>query len=108
MTNLDQLHYLANGYRHVALGEVGSTNQVALDYAKRSDPGKLWVTAESQSTGKGSRGRSWVSAKGNLFASLLVHMDVAPEKLATLSFVACLAVYEALANFFDEERLHLK
>ena len=108
MTNLDQLHYLANGYRHIALGEVGSTNQIALEYSKRSDPGKLWVSAQSQSGGKGSRGRSWVSAKGNLFASLLLHMNVAPQKLATLSFVAGLAVFEALKQFFDERRLTLK
>ncbi len=108
MNGSSQLHYLSNGYRHIALGDVNSTNVAALEFSRVGEAGKLWVTAKSQSKGKASRGRSWVSTPGNLYASLLLNLNVAPEKLATLSFVASLAVYDALAKIVLEENLSLK
>lgn len=99
---------LPDGYRHLELPQVGSTNQVALEYAQNQDGGKLWITASRQLQGKGSRGRTWVSEPGNLFASLLLRNTIKAERLATLTFVASLAVYDALTHFVDEERLSLK
>jgi BirA family biotin operon repressor/biotin-[acetyl-CoA-carboxylase] ligase len=99
---------VGNGYRHIAFDEIESTNLIAMEYARNADPGKLWITAEKQSQGKGSRGRSWVSQPGNLYASLLLCIDSAPEKLTNLTFVASLATYETLAQFIPEGQLALK
>lgn len=89
-----------NGYRHTRLDETGSTNADALAAANRGEAGGLWISARRQTAGKGSRGRSWVSQEGNLFASLLL-LDPAPERaLAELTFVAALAVRDALAKIF--------
>ena len=87
-------------HRHIALGDVGSTNSVALDYARAGDPGNLWITANRQLQGRGRRGRAWISQEGNLYASLLV-IDSAPNaKIGTLPLVAALAVYNTLKPIF--------
>ncbi|HEY9058062.1 MAG TPA: biotin--[acetyl-CoA-carboxylase] ligase [Aurantimonas sp.] len=84
--------------RRLALGEVASTNSVALEAARAGDPGRLWVTAERQVAGRGRRGRAWVSEPGNLYASWLV-IDPAPlEHLSNLPLVASLGVRNALAR----------
>jgi BirA family transcriptional regulator, biotin operon repressor / biotin---[acetyl-CoA-carboxylase] ligase len=88
------------GYRHLAFGDVGSTNAVALDHARAGDPGNLWITARRQLQGRGRRGRPWISEEGNLYASLLA-IDPAPlEKIGTLPLVAALGVYRTLRPYF--------
>lgn len=88
------------GYRHIALGDVGSTNAEALERARAGDPGNLWITAKRQLQGRGRRGRPWVSEEGNLYASLLMLNPAPVSKIGTLPLVAALAVYRALKHFF--------
>jgi len=83
--------------RRLALDEVGSTNTVALEAARSGDPGPLWVTAERQSAGRGRRGRSWMSERGNLYASLLLIDPASLPALANLPLVAALGVRNGLA-----------
>ena len=92
------------GYRRLALESVGSTNDEAFTQARDGDPGKLWITATSQSTGRARRGRNWVSEPGNLYASLLL-IDPAPmPQLATLPLVAALTVFRALKPLVSGSR----
>ncbi len=87
-------------YRFLHLDETGSTNADALDAAIRGEAGGLWISARHQTSGKGSRGRQWVSQDGNLFASLLLRDVCADRHLPELTFVASLAVRDAVAAFF--------
>lgn len=88
----------AAGVRLVALDLLPSTNTQALTLAREGERGPLWVTAERQSAGRGRRGRTWISEKGNLFASLLLTDPARPEHWSELSFVAGLAVHDAVAE----------
>jgi len=97
----------------LALDETGSTNADCLEWANKGDPGKLWITAQHQTAGRGSRGRDWQSKAGNLFASLLLLNpgqggDV--NQLSNLTFVASLGLYSAISRFrgHAEARLELK
>jgi BirA family transcriptional regulator, biotin operon repressor / biotin---[acetyl-CoA-carboxylase] ligase len=84
--------------RHLAYETLGSTNAEALALARAGELGPLWVTAKSQTAGRGRRGRTWVSEPGNLYASLLL-TDAAPvARVAELSFVAALAVRDAIGE----------
>ena len=66
--------------------------------ARAGERGPLWITARSQSAGRGRRGRTWTSPPGNLYASLLLS-EPSPEALAPqLSFVAALALHDALCD----------
>lgn len=95
MASPDPIH-LENGFRHLPLGDVGSTNAVCLEHARSGDTGGLWVTAQRQLAGRGSRGREWVSENGNLYASLLLREPGALPVLHTLTFVASLAIRDAI------------
>jgi BirA family transcriptional regulator, biotin operon repressor / biotin---[acetyl-CoA-carboxylase] ligase len=85
-----------NGYRLEGHDTVGSTNAKALEHAMAGDQGRLWIAALKQDAGRGRRNRSWESPHGNLAATLLHihHGDMA--QVATLGFVAGLALNEAL------------
>lgn len=84
------------GFRLEAHESVGSTNAMALDSARNGDPGKLWIVSKKQESGRGRRGRAWVTPEGNLAATLLMVIDHRLAQAATLGFVAGLALSEAL------------
>ena len=87
----------AAGVGLIACETIGSTNAEALSYARAGEKGPLWITAREQTAGRGRRGRTWVSQRGNLFATLLLTDPAPPERAAQLSFVAALAVHDAIA-----------
>lgn len=88
----------AAGFRLQAHDTLISTNTEALVLARAGEPGPLWLTARQQTGGRGRRGSRWISASGNLFATLLL-CDPAPAKHAPqLSFVTALAVHDAIAQ----------
>ena len=89
---------LLAGVRLATYNEIDSTNAEALRLAAQGERGPLWIVARTQSGGRGRHGRIWVSEPGNLYTTLLV-TDPAPLRhAAELSFVAALAVYDAVAD----------
>jgi BirA family biotin operon repressor/biotin-[acetyl-CoA-carboxylase] ligase len=88
----------AASVRVVAHETIGSTNADALERARSGERGPLWITAKRQTAGRGRRGRTWVSEPGNLYATLLLTDAGPPERAAELSFVAALAVHDAVAG----------
>jgi BirA family transcriptional regulator, biotin operon repressor / biotin---[acetyl-CoA-carboxylase] ligase len=90
------------------LGEVTSTNDIVRERAAQGAQGPLWVRASSQTKGRGRRGRSWLSAPGNLFMTGLVTLDVPPSEAANLSFIAALAVGEAIGAVVPSSLIALK
>lgn len=96
-------------YRHHALEETSSTNTLCMDYAVAGESGNLWITAATQSSAKGSRGRDWQSQKGNLFASLLLTDPCDKCHLADLTFIAAISVREAIDVFsHNQNTIHVK
>jgi BirA family biotin operon repressor/biotin-[acetyl-CoA-carboxylase] ligase len=86
----------AAGVRLIAHDAIGSTSAEALLCARNGMAGPLWITAARQSEGRGRRGRRWVSEPGNLHASLLLTDLAAADRWAELSFVAALALHDAV------------
>ncbi|MDP5305785.1 biotin--[acetyl-CoA-carboxylase] ligase [Paracoccus spongiarum] len=80
--------------RHV-LDRVDSTNAEALRLAAHL-AGPAWIMARHQQSGRGRRGRAWCDPPGNFAATLLMRPQGDPADAARLSFVAALAVHEAL------------
>jgi BirA family biotin operon repressor/biotin-[acetyl-CoA-carboxylase] ligase len=99
----------AASYRLIVRDSVGSTNEEAMRLARDGDPGRLWLVAREQLQGRGRRGRTWSSPRGNLYASLLL-IDAAPsEHLPELGFVAGVALVRALRDILGSDpRLGLK
>jgi BirA family biotin operon repressor/biotin-[acetyl-CoA-carboxylase] ligase len=86
----------AAGTRLVAHDTLGSTNAEALALARQGERGPLWIVAQRQTAGRGRRGRAWVSEPGNLYASLLLTAPAPPQHWPELSFVAALALHDAV------------
>src|SRR6266481_4556190 len=82
----------------VFLDFVDSTNAQALRLARAGERGPLWIVAKTQTAGRGRRGRTWVSEPGNLYASLLLTDPAPPERFPELSFVAALALHDAIGG----------
>jgi BirA family transcriptional regulator, biotin operon repressor / biotin---[acetyl-CoA-carboxylase] ligase len=86
----------AAGYRLSVHDSLASTNAEALNLARGGERGPLWIVAREQTAGRGRRGNAWVSPPGNLYATLLL-TDPAPTECAPqLSFVAVLALHDAI------------
>ena len=88
---------LPESFRLVALGSVGSTNAEALRLAADGAPSGTVVWAREQREGRGRRGRRWDSLPGNLYCTVLLRPGVGPAVAAQLSFVAAVALAEALS-----------
>jgi BirA family biotin operon repressor/biotin-[acetyl-CoA-carboxylase] ligase len=86
------------GVRTITYDTLGSTNAEALSRARAGERGPLWVVARRQSEGRGRRGRAWVSPPGNLYATLLLSEPSPPAQAPQLSFVAALALHDALTE----------
>ena len=104
-----QLHEraVAAGVRLTAHAELGSTNAHALSLARRGERGPLWITAERQTQGRGREGRSWVSEPGNLHSTLLLTAASLVQHWPQLSFVAALALHDALTEIASPIRHRL-
>jgi BirA family biotin operon repressor/biotin-[acetyl-CoA-carboxylase] ligase len=86
------------GVRHIVHETLGSTNAEALALARTGERGPLWISAKSQSAGRGRRGSTWASAPGNLYATLLLSEPSSPEMAPQLSFVAALGLHDAVTE----------
>jgi BirA family biotin operon repressor/biotin-[acetyl-CoA-carboxylase] ligase len=98
----------AAGFRLIAYDAVTSTNTEALRLSDTGERGPLWLTAHTQSAGRGRRGRNWTSVRGNLYASLLLPDPAPLARRPEVSFVAALAVHDAVAAHSPHIDLRLK
>lgn len=79
---------------------VGSTNDLAKERSQNFDGIPTVLTALEQTSGRGRRGRQWVSCRGNLFMSQLF---VSPLPISDLVFITSLS----LAQTFNKLAPHL-
>jgi BirA family biotin operon repressor/biotin-[acetyl-CoA-carboxylase] ligase len=87
---------IAAGVRLLVRASIASTNAEALALARGGERGPLWIVARQQTAGRGRRGNPWVSEPGNLFATLLLERPARDARAPQLSFVAALAVHDAI------------
>ncbi|MCX7645584.1 MAG: biotin--[acetyl-CoA-carboxylase] ligase [Rhodobacteraceae bacterium] len=84
------------GYGRILLEEIDSTNAEAARIADTL-AGPTWILARRQTAAHGRRGRPWASPEGNFAATLVTRPEGGPDQAALRSFVAALALHEALA-----------
>lgn len=83
------------GYGLRVLACVDSTNAEAARIASAL-AGPEWIMARRQTAARGRRGRVWVQPDGNLAATLVMRPSESPVRVALRSFVAALALHDAL------------
>lgn len=77
------------------LAETDSTNAEA-ERRAAAGGGPLWILAHRQTAARGRRGREWINPAGNFAATLLMRPAGKTAAVALRSFVAALALAEAL------------
>lgn len=77
--------------------ECRSTNELAFKLAQEGAAHGEVVIAETQTAGKGRRGRTWISAAGqNLTCSAILRPELPPHRAPELTLVAAVALCETL------------
>lgn len=100
---------LLNDYHLLSFDSLDSTNEEAKRLAKGGGCHGAVIWAKKQTEGRGRMGRVWTSSEGNLFVSVLLQPEKPLNDLSQLSFVAAVAVLEALEGLVPEgNRLQCK
>ena len=86
------------GARHITFDTLGSTNAEALALARAGERGPLWISAKTQSAGRGRRGSSWVSPAGNLYATLLLTEPSPPGRRRAIVVCRGAGLHDAIAD----------
>ncbi len=76
--------------------EIDSTMLEARRRAERGEWAPVWLMARTQSAGRGRRGRSWTSIRGNLMTTYLGPATAPPGQVALLGLAAALAICTAI------------
>ena len=83
----------------VAFEETDSTNVQADRLALEGAPHGTLVVADAQTAGRGRRGRTWVSKAGtNIYMSLMLRPEIAPEHASMLTLVMGLSTARACSE----------
>ncbi len=93
-----------DGYGCIELQSIDST----LDEAGRIAPdlsGPTWIFAHEQTAARGRRGRPWVFPKGNFAGTLVLPNAGVPAAAALRSFIASIALYDALVSVTGQPAL---
>ncbi len=85
-----------------------STSDLCTTRATAGESAGLAVLAETQTTGRGSRGRQWLAPPGNLNLSVLLRPNLPAAEAGVFSLLAGLAVAEALQTFLPATAPTLK
>jgi BirA family biotin operon repressor/biotin-[acetyl-CoA-carboxylase] ligase len=81
--------------------ETASTNTRAVELAREGAAEGTVIVAETQTGGKGRLGRSWISPKGNLYASVVLRPSVPPYKAPLLTLMGAVAAASAIRKHVD-------
>ena len=85
-----------------------STSLEAKRRAGLGEGGPLWIVALRQTAGYGRRGTEWVQTEGDIAATFLFRAEGSQERLPELSFVAALALADAVRKFAPRAALSFK
>jgi BirA family biotin operon repressor/biotin-[acetyl-CoA-carboxylase] ligase len=81
--------------------EVASTNTLAMEMASNGAPEGTVVLAETQTGGKGRRGRKWISPKGNLYLSVILRPDIPLYKAPVITLMGAVAAASTMRRMCE-------
>lgn len=99
---------MPSSFRVAAFDVLDSTNTTCIDFARDGEEAGLVVVADSQTKGRGRRGRQWISEQGNLFCSILMRPKCSVQDASNISFIAALAIHETVSHLLSREQLKIE
>ena len=88
----------------VTLASIGSTSDEVKRLSRFGAVEGTLVWAAEQRAGHGRFGRTWISPPGNLYFSLLLRPYLPPGQALQLTFVAAVALAEAIQGLLPPQR----
>ncbi len=96
---VSRLHTKWAGRKLHFFESTGSTNPDAKRFAEEGEPHGTTVVADSQTAGKGRRGRVWESPAGtSIYFTIVLRPKFNPEKASMVTLVMALSVAEAICE----------
>ena len=81
--------------------EIGSTNDFAIELARKGIGEGTIVVAEIQTKGKGRLGREWSSPFGGLWISIILRPDILPTQAPRMTVIAALGVAKTIEKLYS-------
>ena len=87
---------------------VTSTNDIAINLIKEQQKETGWVYADTQTKGRGTYGKEWVSNKGNLFGSIFFPLKNNYPPFNEFSTINPLIISDVIKYFCERKNINLK
>ena len=87
---------------------VTSTNDIAINLIKNEQKETGYVYADTQTKGRGTHGREWISGKGNLFGSIFFPLKNNYPPFNEFSTINPLIISDVLKHFCKKKNINLK
>ena len=97
----EYLHTKWLGSTIIYESEMDSTNTQAKRLGELDAVNGTVVITERQTAGRGRRGKTWVSPKGNCYVSILLRPDVVVDRASIITLVTAMALAKAIKQVTD-------
>jgi len=87
---------------------VTSTNDVAINLISEKKKKSGCVYAETQTKGRGTHGREWISEKGNLFSSLFFSLKSNYPSFTEFTIINPIIISDVIKHFCNGKEVSLK
>ena len=87
---------------------VTSTNDIAINLIKEQQKETGWVYADTQTKGRGTHGKEWVSYKGNLFGSIFFPLKNNYPSFNEFSTINPIIISDVIEHFCEKKNINLK
>ena len=87
---------------------VTSTNDIAINLIKEKQKKIGCVYADTQTKGRGTHGKEWISDKGNLFGSIFFPLENNYPPFNEFSIINPIIISDVIKHFCDKENVNLK
>ena len=89
-------------------GRVTSTNDMAINLIKEEKKESGCVCADSQTKGRGTHGRKWISDKGNLFISIFFPLKDSYPSFNEFTIINPIIISGVISHFCKKKNVNLK
>jgi len=87
---------------------VTSTNDIAISLIKEKQKKTGCVYADTQTKGRGTHGKEWISDKGNLFGSIFFPLKNNYPPFNEFSIINPIIISDVIKHFCDKKNVNLK
>jgi len=87
---------------------VTSTNDIAINLIKEEQKESGCVYADSQTNGRGTYGKEWISEKGNLFVSIFFPLKHNFPPFNEFSMINPIIISDVIKHFCERKNINLK